>query len=95
MILGRWSLAAFVRYIRPQVMEWTAGMSMLMLRSTDFRHADPTTASFPPNADVQPTPTDLESLQANLDTVINNPEELQFSGSTLESAGSSPLNLGF
>ena len=41
MILGRWSSAAFLRYIRPQVMEWTAGMSANMLRNPDFRHVDP------------------------------------------------------
>ncbi|KAL7556005.1 hypothetical protein ACA910_014145 [Epithemia clementina (nom. ined.)] len=83
--MGRWSSAAFVKYIRPQVMEWTAGMSLSMIRSPDFRHADPAAAR----------PADFKALQSNLDAAMENPKELQFSGSLLESAGSNPLNLGF
>ncbi|KAL7556053.1 hypothetical protein ACA910_010012 [Epithemia clementina (nom. ined.)] len=77
MILGRWSLAAFVKYIRPQVMEWTAGMSMSMLQSPDFCHADPA---------IRPTP-DFDSLQANLDAAIETPEETSFNGSAREFFG--------
>ena len=38
MILGRWSSDAFLTYIRPQVQEWTSGMSTLMLSNNDFHH---------------------------------------------------------
>ncbi|KAL7555770.1 hypothetical protein ACA910_008146 [Epithemia clementina (nom. ined.)] len=85
MILGRWSLAAFVKYIRPQVMEWAAGMSMSMLQSPDFRHANPA---------IQPTP-DLDSLQANLDAAIKTPEETSLNGSTRKFVSDSVLNLEF
>ncbi|KAL7576207.1 hypothetical protein ACA910_013692 [Epithemia clementina (nom. ined.)] len=85
MILGRWSSAAFVKYIRPQVMEWTAGMSVSMLRSPHFRHADPAAAH----------PIDFDALQANLDAAMESPKEIQFSGSSLEATGHNPLNLGF
>ncbi|KAL7578946.1 hypothetical protein ACA910_006915 [Epithemia clementina (nom. ined.)] len=93
MILGRWSSAAFVRYIRPQVMEWTAGMSLSMLRSPDFRHANPATMTAA-NGPQHPIPSQtLDPLQSNLDAAIESPEELKFSGSTLESAGPSQLNM--
>jgi hypothetical protein len=43
MLLGRWSSDAFLDYIRPQVQEWTSGMSTLMLAHDMFHtaaHAD-------------------------------------------------------
>ncbi|KAL7569383.1 hypothetical protein ACA910_010469 [Epithemia clementina (nom. ined.)] len=85
MILGRWLSAAFVKYIRPQLMEWTAGMSMSMLRSPDFRHADPSIASRP----------DLDSLQANLNAAIKLPEEMSFNGSPCKFVSDTLLNLEF
>jgi hypothetical protein len=39
MILGRWSSDAFLAYIRPQVQEWTSGMSANMLLHEDFHVA--------------------------------------------------------
>lgn len=36
MILERWSLDAFIVYIRPQVMEWTSIMSKDMARAGSF-----------------------------------------------------------
>ena len=39
MILGRWSSDAFLAYIRPQVMEWTSGMSKAMTQTENFFHA--------------------------------------------------------
>ena len=39
MILGRWSSDAFLAYIRPQVMEWTSGMSLAMTQNNNFFHA--------------------------------------------------------
>ncbi|KAL7563706.1 hypothetical protein ACA910_004106 [Epithemia clementina (nom. ined.)] len=99
MILGQWSLAAFVEYIRPQVMEWTAGMSMSMLQSPDFRHADPSVTSKlhstagPPSTAL--TPSDIESLQANLDAAIETPEVTSFNGSSHASASLNQLNLEF
>jgi hypothetical protein len=47
MILGRWSSDAFLDYIRPQVQEWTSGMSRNMLLLDDFHTA---TDSTPTNA---------------------------------------------
>jgi hypothetical protein len=40
MILGRWSSDAFLVYIRPQVLEWTANMSTSMVKNLDFHHVD-------------------------------------------------------
>ncbi|KAL7576978.1 hypothetical protein ACA910_006733 [Epithemia clementina (nom. ined.)] len=96
MILSRWSSAAFLRYIRPQVMEWTAGMSMSMLRSPDFRHAELSMANQPiTTSSANNLSPDPEALQANLDAAMENPKEIQFSGSMAESAGDHHLNLGF
>jgi hypothetical protein len=39
MILGRWSSDAFLVYIRPQVLEWTSGMSKMMVKTDNFFHA--------------------------------------------------------
>ena len=36
MIMGRWSSDAFLRYIRPQVLEWTNNMSRDMIRTDHF-----------------------------------------------------------
>lgn len=41
MLLGRWSSDAFLTYIRPQVQEWTSGMSTNMLKHDSFHLADP------------------------------------------------------
>jgi hypothetical protein len=47
MLLGRWKSAAFLVYIRPQVLEWTNDMSRDMIRHdsfldvSDFDQADP------------------------------------------------------
>lgn len=38
MILGRWSSDAFLVYIRPQVQEWTSGLSKSMLQNETFHH---------------------------------------------------------
>jgi hypothetical protein len=45
MILGRWSSDAFLAYIRPQVQEWTSGMSVHMTSVEDFHIARPSTSS--------------------------------------------------
>ena len=74
MILGRWSSAAFLRYIRPQVMEWTAGMSASMILNPDFRHVDPTS-----NNTI--TQGDIDAIQTNLEAAIESPEEITFNGS--------------
>jgi hypothetical protein len=39
MILGRWSSDAFLAYIRPQVQEWTSGMSISMSSIQNFHLA--------------------------------------------------------
>ena len=39
MILGRWSSDAFLVYIRPQIMEWTSGMSIAMVSNDTFYDA--------------------------------------------------------
>ena len=88
MILGRWSSAAFLRYIRPQVMEWTAGMSTAMLRNPDFRHVDHTS-----NREI--TQGDVDALQTNLEAAIESPEEITFNGSVEFATFTSQLNLEF
>ena len=88
MILGRWSSAAFLRYIRPQVMEWTAGMSTQMLTTLDFRHVDPSTANNRPTGNA-------ESIQANLEAAIESPEEIKFTGSVPFQHFDTQLNLEF
>ncbi|KAL7579669.1 hypothetical protein ACA910_021819 [Epithemia clementina (nom. ined.)] len=97
MILGHWSSATFIKYIRPQVMEWTAGMSMSMLQSLDFRHADPAlTPATQPHADRHHhrlTTSDIKCLQANLDVALETPEETTFNGSSNESTSLNQLNL--
>ena len=47
MILGRWSSTAFLAYIRPQVMEWTSGMSLAMTQNNHFFHAPDAHSSAP------------------------------------------------
>jgi hypothetical protein len=78
MILGRWSSAAFLRYIRPQVMEWTAGMSVKMLTTLDFRnfHADE-----PADEEAVPSAFAEQPLQCNVEAALENPEETLFNGS--------------
>ena len=44
MIIGRWSSDAFLAYIRPQVQEWTSGMSISMIKNDNF-HNQPNTLS--------------------------------------------------
>jgi hypothetical protein len=46
MLLGRWASAAFLVYIRPQVLEWTSNMSRDMINIDSFFEAD---LSQPPN----------------------------------------------
>jgi len=42
MILGRWRSEAFLKYIRPQVLEWTSHMAQDMAETPDFREvSDP------------------------------------------------------
>ncbi len=36
MMLGRWKSAAFLEYIRPQVIEWSGSMSEKMIRIPNF-----------------------------------------------------------
>lgn len=38
MIVGRWSSDAFLLYIRPQVQEWTSGLSQNMIKHNTFHH---------------------------------------------------------
>ncbi len=74
MILGRWSSTAFMRYIRSQVMEWTAGLATSMLSVEDYRHA-----CLDETAD---KPTELNpSIQCNLDAAVDSTEEVTFNGS--------------
>ena len=40
MIIGRWSSDAFLAYIRPQIQEWTSGMSISMIQNDNF-HNEP------------------------------------------------------
>ena len=51
MILGRWSSDAFMAYIRPQVMEWTSGMSQSMTQTNNFFHAPDAHSSGPRRSD--------------------------------------------
>jgi hypothetical protein len=44
MILGRWSSDAFLAYIRPQVQEWTTGMSTTMLQHDHYNTARPSSS---------------------------------------------------
>ena len=88
MILGRWSSAAFLRYIRPQVMEWTAGMSTMMLTNPDFRHVDPANQT-------EITRGDVDAIQSNLEAAIESPEEIKFNGSVAFGTFATQLNLEF
>ena len=88
MILGRWSSAAFLRYIRPQVMEWTAGMSTAMLTNPDFRHVDPANRT-------TMTAEDIDSIQSNIEAAIESPEEIQFTGSVAFGTFTTQLNLEY
>ena len=88
MILGRWSSAAFLRYIRPQVMEWTAGMSTAMLTNPDFRHVDPANQTTLQHHDV-------EAIQSNIKAAIESPEEIQFNGSVAFGTFVNQLNLEY
>ena len=88
MILGRWSSAAFLRYIRPQVMGWTAGMATAMLTNPDFRHVDPANQS-------SITQKDIDAIQSNIEAAIESPEEIQFSGSVAFGTFVNQLNLEF
>ena len=82
MILGRWSSTAFMKYIRPQVLEWTTGMAQLMLNTTDFRHVDnSTTASR--IASLEQLRNRLDNLvdpalQTNSETALESPDENLF-----------------
>ena len=51
-----------MKYIRPQVLEWTTGMAQLMLTTQDFRHVDNTTS--------QSRSESLEKLRNRLDNLI-------------------------
>ena len=92
MILGRWQSAAFMNYIRPQVMEWTAGMSIAMLNTPDFTHADPTGT---PGSNNSLQLSDLETIQNNLDHAVESPEEIKFNGSVATASFDRQLNLEF
>ncbi|KAL7581207.1 hypothetical protein ACA910_005990 [Epithemia clementina (nom. ined.)] len=94
MILGQWSSAAFLGYIQPQVMEWTAGMSLAMLHNPDFRHVDPAT---PRNMSSSTTwtPGDIDALQVNIEAAIKNPEATEFNGSCSDATFETQLNLEF
>ncbi|KAL7576103.1 hypothetical protein ACA910_000882 [Epithemia clementina (nom. ined.)] len=94
MILGQWSSAAFLRYIWPQVMEWTAEMSLAMLHNPDFCHADPAT-SLNMSSSTTWTPGNVDALQVNIEAAIKNPEATQFNGSCSDTAFETQLNLEF
>ena len=88
MILGRWSSAAFLRYIRPQVMEWTADMSTQMVdTSGDFRHAMPSIT--------QGDNSGLTPLQVNVEAAMESPEQLKFDGSVSTATFNTQLNLEY
>ena len=88
MILGRWSSAAFLRYIRPQVMEWTAGMSTAMLTNPDFHHVDPANQTTMDQGDI-------DAIQSNIEAAIESPEEIKFNGAVAFGTFSTQLNLEF
>jgi len=44
MLIGRWTSDAFLRYIRPQVQDFTRGVSQSMISSHDFFHIPNDTA---------------------------------------------------
>jgi hypothetical protein len=67
MILGRWSSDAFLVYIRPQVLEWTATMSRSMVMNLDFHHIDHSSI------------VDGATLQSNVER-IHDELETQFNG---------------
>ena len=71
MILGRWSSDAFLAYIRPQVMEWTSGMSKAMTQSENFFHAP----------DSQSTPVHQHRDKAHRDDPRTSGDPRSFSGS--------------
>ena len=83
-------------------MEWTAGMSIAMLNTPDFRHADPTGV---PNTNNKTSETskdtknlklsDIEAIQQNLEFAIDSPEELTFNGSVTTASFDLQLNLEF
>jgi hypothetical protein len=58
MILGRWLSDAFMDYIRPQVQEWTSGMSTQMLRHDDFHIAPHSTGASTTNRNNKADPAD-------------------------------------
>ena len=87
-----------MNYIRPQVMEWTAGISIAMLSTPDFTHADPTTApTSKPNLPNRSKMTfnDVETIQNNIESAIESPEELKFNGSVATASFDRQLNLEF
>ena len=84
MILGRWSSSAFMRYIRPQVLEWTSGMAQLMLTTQDFRHLDSSTVASRTES-LERLRNRLDNLidpafQTNTETAMESPEENLFIG---------------
>ena len=87
MILGRWQSAAFMRYIRPQV--------MAMLSTADFKHADPTGVNDENSATQTLTWTEIETIQSNLESAIDSPEEIKFNGSVTTDSFDRQLNLEF
>jgi hypothetical protein len=67
MILGRWSSDAFLAYIRPQVQEWTSGMSTNMTKVEDFHIA---------RQPVPPSSTDHNSRHHDDPTTLRNTNAL-------------------
>ena len=69
-------------------MEWTAGMSTMMLTNPDFRHVDPANQT-------EITRGDVDAIQSNLEAAIESPEEIKFNGSVAFGTFATQLNLEF
>lgn len=45
MLIGRWSSDAFLTYLRPQILQWTSGLSSHMIQTNDFYKSTATTTT--------------------------------------------------
>ena len=50
MLIGRWSSDAFLRYIRPQVANFSRGVAKAMIRNSDYYHVPDSASQDDPRA---------------------------------------------
>ena len=64
-MMGRWSSEAFLVYIRPQVLEWTNGLSQTMIHINSFTDANESRPTL--HTDPQPSPNIFNGGQRHMD----------------------------